>query len=236
MAVQGFTPVRTNGMGMLCITDARMIVRPVRSKWLPYDDMFAATLLDLGNDQTAGQDAYHIISGLTFQETQRLLHLVFRTYVETCSVQRPCQAQVDYFANGDRVRVEHYDAFCAPEYTLRFNVYCNVADVEVLIAELCEAVTPDHPLIVVRPSGELDFTLEGFAAVVNDSDESDEDDIELLDDEECPDCGRVICVCDDEDTEDPLKGDVDTGFGYEEPPNPLNTQHYHALENLGGYL
>lgn len=207
------------GLGTLFITDAALLVRPRRVPGqypasAKHDSAHAYGILNLGNDM--GQYQWHIICHADPRAAHQMLDRVFYAYVDACCLELWCDARVCYIVNGKTIKVEEY-GFEDGNYTMIFNVYCNVAEdgTEDFLTSLTSNVAETERFVMVRPdSSEYGYAARGFTV-----DQSPEDDFDDDSYDECQGCGGRGCerCWDDEDNEDPLAGDVDPTGGYYEP-------------------
>ncbi len=142
-------------VGTLVITDAELLVRPLRLNANHYN------LLDLGNR------GGHILFKGDPSAAHQLLGPAFKAYVDICSREMRCHAdaRVSYVVDGVTAQCVLYGldgSSTRGKYTMIFDVYCNVAkeETEEFLASLTTNLETDC-FIVVRPdeSCELGFAV-----------------------------------------------------------------------------
>lgn len=173
-----------DGIGSLFITDSALLVRPRKvpdqyPATVNHDTEHAYRLLHLGNDMN--RYMWHIIHSGDLRSAQLLLDRVFYAYVDACCLDLWCDARVCYIVDGQTVYTKDY-GFYDGQYTMIFNVYCNVdpEKTEEFLRALIDG--QDDRFVVARSddSSESGYKLQGFEV------EEDDDDDEGLDDFDCP--------------------------------------------------
>ncbi len=196
------------GLGMLIVTDAQLLIRPAvpgqHYRYEQHDADHAYGVLCLGNDGQ-GHETTHIVFSGSPAEAHKLLDRVFHCYVDACCLELGCDARVLYLVDGETVDYHTY-GWDDGHYTMTFFVHCNVPEgqVETSVGRTIAEADEDQRFVVVRPdSSELGYAAQGIIAGHSQQDDPEDDFDEPYDprderEDECEGgCGQpaYACVC-----------------------------------------
>lgn len=154
------------------ITDASLLIRPAVPGQYPasaaHDTAHVYRIFELGNT-TSNYPAWHIFCPEGPDAAHELLDGVFNAYVDIACGSLWCDARVLYIVDGEVGKLNEY-GFDDGQYTMVFNVYCNMAgsQAEELLARLTSQQESNY--IVVRPDTSNDDGVSASLFTVGTSD------------------------------------------------------------------